>query len=121
MVNYPPIKARTPTLTVTLAELWEHFQQLQEYLTKLEPTTNPPVHAEEFAQLSNKLQQLTVTLQPHPTPRHMEESLHPTMQKYTNTLCVTQWQTNITMSCLQDISTFDRWDTTNLEDWITDI
>ena len=30
-----------------LAELQEHFQQLQEWLIQLEPTANPPVHAEE--------------------------------------------------------------------------
>ena len=43
------------------------------------------------------------------------------MQKYTNTLCTTQWQMNLTTSLLQDIPTFDGWDTTKLEDWLSDI
>ena len=69
-----------------LAELQEHFQQLQEQLTLLEPTTNPHTNAEELAQLTNKLQQLTITLQQHPVPRPVEETLHLAMQKYTGTL-----------------------------------
>ena len=43
------------------------------------------------------------------------------MQKYTDTLCASQWQTNLNTSLPQDIPTFDRWDTTKLEDWHSDI
>ena len=39
-----------------LAQLQEHFQQLQEQLAKLEPTANPPMLTEEQVQLTNKLQ-----------------------------------------------------------------
>ena len=46
-----------------LAELQEHFKQLQEWLDKLEPTANPHAHAKELVQLTGKVQQLTVTLQ----------------------------------------------------------
>ena len=35
-----------------LADLQEHFQQLQEWLTSLEPTANPHANAEELAQLT---------------------------------------------------------------------
>ena len=42
------------------------------------------------------------------------------MQKYTYTLWATQQQTNLTTSLLQDI-TFDGWDSTKLEDWLTDL
>ena len=51
-----------------LAELQEQFQQLQEWHTQLEPTSNPHIHAEELAQLIDKLQQLAITPQQHPTP-----------------------------------------------------
>ena len=43
------------------------------------------------------------------------------MQKNTDTLCTTQWQMNLTMSLLQNIPTFDGWDTTKLEDWLSNI
>ena len=43
------------------------------------------------------------------------------MQKYAETLCATKWQTNLTMSLLQDIPTFHGWDTTKPEDWFSDI
>ena len=41
-----------------LAELQEHFHQLQECLIRLGPTTNPPMHAKELAQLSKKYSNL---------------------------------------------------------------
>ena len=43
------------------------------------------------------------------------------MQEYTDTLCATQWQTNLTTSLLQDITTFDGEDTSKLEDWLSNI
>ena len=45
-----------------LVQLQEHFQQLQERLNQLGPSTNPPIHAEEQSHLTEKLQQLAVTL-----------------------------------------------------------
>ena len=51
----------------------------------------------------------------------MEDPLHTAMQKYTDTLCATQWQRNHTMSLLKDISTFDGWDSTKLEGWLTNL
>ena len=42
------------------------------------------------------------------------------MQKYTDTFCTTQQQMNLTTSLLHDIPTFDGWDTTKLEDWLSD-
>ena len=43
------------------------------------------------------------------------------MQQYTETLCATQQQMNLTTSILQDIPTFDGQDATKLEDWLSDI
>ena len=42
------------------------------------------------------------------------------MQQYTDTLCTTQWQMNLITSLFQDIPTFDGWDTTKLEGWLSD-
>ena len=113
--------SESPDPYCDLAKLQKHFQQLKEWLTQLEPTANPHAHAKELAQLTNKLQQLTLTLQLHPTPRPLEEPLHTAMQKCTDTLYTTQWQTNLTTSLLQDTSTFDGQDSTKLEDWLTNL
>ena len=56
----------------SLAKLQEHFQQLQEHLTHLETSTYPLMPTEDLAQLTKKLHQLTVTLQPHPPSRPVE-------------------------------------------------
>ena len=105
-----------------LAELQKHFQQLQEWLTPngtYHQLTHTNTHTEELAQLTDKLQHLTTTPQPCPPLRPIEEPLLMAMQKYTDTICVTQLQTNLTTSLLQDISTFDGEDSTKLEDWLT--
>ena len=44
--------SENPNLYYNLAELQEHFQQLQEWLTQLEPTANPHMHSEELTQLT---------------------------------------------------------------------
>ena len=59
-----------------LVQLQEHFQQLQERLNQLGPTTNPSTHGEELAHLTKKLQQLAVTLQPCTTCRPMDEPIY---------------------------------------------
>ena len=43
------------------------------------------------------------------------------MQQYTDTLCATDWQMNLTTSVLQDITTFDGQDSSMLEDWLSDV
>ena len=44
-------------------QLQEHFQQLHEPLNQQGPTTNPPMHIEELAHLTNKQHQLAMILQ----------------------------------------------------------
>ena len=73
-----------------MAELLEQFQQLQEQLTQFEPDAHPPTHMADLMQLTDKLQHLTMTLQPYPTPKPREESMHTTIQAYTDTLQTTQ-------------------------------
>ena len=57
---------KDPNHQIDLAELQEIFQQLLEWLTYLEPTANPPACIEELAHLTNKPQQLALTLQQCP-------------------------------------------------------
>ena len=48
------------------------------------------------------------------------ESFREVIHQYTDTLCTSQKQTNITNS-LQDIAIFNERDSTKLEDWLMDI
>ena len=66
-------------------------------------------------QLEQKLNQLTITLCPPSEP--IEEVL----DKYTDTLCTTQKKTSLESSLLQDIPTLNEQDSSQLEDWLTDI
>ena len=58
--------------------------------------------------------------QPTSTPAPTEptgEVIH----QYTDTLCTTQKQTNLTNSLLHDITVFNEHDSTKLEEWLTDL
>ena len=43
------------------------------------------------------------------------------LDKYTETLCTTQKKTSLESSLLQDIPTLNGQDSSQLEDWLTDI
>ena len=66
-----------------------------------------------------ELQNLSLVLQPPPSPTPTEP-LGQVIHQYTDTLCTTQKQTDLTSS-LQDITVFNEYDSTKLEDWLTDI
>ena len=66
-------------------------------------------------QLEQKLNQLTLTL--HPPSEPIEEVL----DKYTNTLCNAQKKTSLESSLLQDIPTLNGQDSSQFEDWLTNI
>ena len=66
-------------------------------------------------QLEQKLNQLTLTLCPPSEP--IEEVL----DKYTDTLCNVQKKTSLESSLLPDIPTLNGQDSSQLEDWLTDI
>ena len=104
-----------------LAQLQEHLKWLQEKLDQLGTAMNTPAYTEELAHSTEKLQKLALMLHSCPTHRPVDQHIHAAVQQYTDTLCATQWQTNLTTSLLQDISTFDGWDTSTLEDWLSDI
>ena len=65
--------------------------------------------------LEQKLNQLAITLYPFSEP--IEEVL----DKYTDTLCNAQKKTSLESSSLQDIPTLNGHDSSQLEDWLTDI
>ena len=79
----------------------------------VEDKDNDPRDA--IQQLEQKLNQLTITL--HPPSEPIEEIL----DKYTDTLCNAQKKTSLESTLLQDISTLNGQDSTQLEDWLTDI
>ena len=79
----------------------------------VEDKDNDPRDA--IQQLEQKLNQLTITL--HPPSEPIEEVL----DKYTDTLCTTQKKTSLESSLLQDIPTLNGQDSSQLEDWLTDI
>ena len=65
--------------------------------------------------LEQKLNQLAITLCPSSEP------IKEVLNKYTDTLCNTQKKTSLKSSLLQDIPTLNGSDSSQLEDWLTDI
>ena len=65
--------------------------------------------------MEQKLNQSTLTLCPPSEP--IEEVL----ERYTDTLCNAHKKTSLGSSLLQDISTLNGQDSSQLEDWLTDI
>ena len=79
----------------------------------IEDRDNDPRDA--IHQLEQRLNQLTLIL--HPPSEPIEEVL----DKYTKTLCTTQKKTSLESSLLQDIPTLNGQDSSQLEDWLTDV
>ena len=65
---------------------------------------------------TKSLSSTSTTTSPTPT-----EPLREVIHQYQDTLCTSQKQTNLTNSFLQDITVFNEYDPTKLEDWLTDI
>ena len=78
--------------------------------------------AESLDHIEQELQDLSLALQPQPpsTPT-LTEPFGEVICQYTDTLYTTQKQTNLTNSLLQDITVFNEYDSTKLEDWLMDI
>ena len=85
----------------------EHLKQA------IEDRDNDP--REAIHQLEQRLNRLTLTLCPSNDP------IENVLDKYTETLCTTQKKTSLESSLLQDIPTLNRQDSSQLEDWLTDI
>ena len=104
-----------------LAELLEQFKQPRDQFTSLKSTTPQSTSTAELMQLTDKLQHLILMLQPHSSPQSNEEKVHRTMQAYTDSLHATQRESDLTVTMLQDIPTFDGLDSSKLQDWFMDI
>ena len=102
-----------------LAELLQ-FQQFQNQLACLDSAIHPPTPMADLTQLTDKLQHLTMILQPHPTTHPIEEPMHK-LSRLTDTLCTTQREANLTMTMLQESPTFDGQDSWKLKDFFMDI
>ena len=76
--------------------------------------------AESLDHIEWELQNLSLALQPQPSPTP-PEPFRQVICQYTDTLCTTQKQTNLTNSLLQDINVFNEYNSTKLEDWLMDI
>ena len=76
--------------------------------------------AETLDHIQCELQNLLIAIhQPHPPAP--AEPLKEVTQHYTDTLCTTLKQSDLTNSLLKDIPVFNEHNSTKLEDWLTDI
>ena len=87
--------------------------EIEQLRQTIEANGNDPMDA--INHLEQKLNQLAITLCP-PT-----EPIGEVLNKYTNTLCTTQKKTSLESSLLQDIPILNGNDSSQLEDWLTDI
>ena len=70
---------------------------------------------EAIHELEQRLNRLTLTL------HCSDDPIENVLDKYTKTLCTTQKKTSLESSLLQDIHTLNGQDSSQLEDWLTDI
>ena len=89
--------------------LWEteHLKQV------IEDRDNDP--REAIHELEQRLNRLTLTL------CHSDNPIGNVLDKYTRTLCTAQKKTSLESSLLYDIPTLNGQDSSQLEDWLTDI
>ena len=93
-----------------IQQLIHNMEQLRQTIEDKDSDPRDAIH-----HLEQKLNQLTLTL--HPPSEPIEEVL----DKYTDTLCNAQKKTSFNSSLLQDITTLNGQDSSQLEDWLTDI
>ena len=95
-----------------LKDLPHEIQQLRQ---TIKDNDNDPM--DSISHLEHKLNQLALTLcMPMPA-----EPIWEVLNKYTNTLCNAQKKTSFESSILQDITILNGNDSSQLEDWLTDI
>ena len=85
----------------------EHLKQV------IEDRDNDP--REAIHELQQRLNRLTLTL------CHSDDPIENMLDRYTETLCTTQKKTSLESSLLQDIPILNGQDSSQLEDWLTDI
>ena len=70
---------------------------------------------EAINDLEQRLNRLTLTL------HHLDTPIENVLDRYTETLCTAQKKTSLESSLLQDIPILNGQDSSQLEDWLTDI
>ena len=101
-----------PTHQAGLRDLTHKMEQLWQTIVA---NDNDPMDA--ISHLGHKLNQLAIILCTPMPAKPIGEVLN----KYTNTLCNAQKKTSLESSLLQDITVLDGNDSSQLEDWLTDI
>ena len=101
----PNHQAGLRDLTGEIEHLWQ----------TVKASDNDPMDA--MSHLECKLNQLVLTLHPPMLSEPIEEVLH----QYTNTLCNAQKKMTFVNTLLQDITILNRNNSSQLEDWLTDI
>ena len=93
------------------------FRQLTHQIEQLRQTieNNERDPLDAIHELEQRLNQLTFALRPSAEP------IGNILDKYTDTLCMAQKKTQLENSLFQDIPTFNGTETSQLEEWITDI
>ena len=97
------------------AGLRDLTHEIEQLCQTVKASDNDPVDA--ISHLECKLKQLALTLHLPTTSEPIEEVLH----QYTNILCNAQKKTSFVNSLLQDITILNGNDSSQLEDWLTDI
>ena len=97
------------------AGLKDLTHKIEQLLQTIKANDNDPMDA--ISHLECKLNQLALTLHP-PMPA---ETIGEVLNKCTNTLCNAQKKTCFESSLLQDITILNGNDSSQLEDWLTDI
>ena len=101
----PDHQAGLRDLTLEIEQLWQTVK------------TNDNDPMDVISHLEHKLNQSALTLCPLMPLEPVEEVLH----QYTNTLCNAQKKTSFVNSLLQDITILNGNNSSQLEDWLTDI
>ena len=107
-------------ITSNQAKLTSLIRELHDLGKWVEAREGQP--AEGLGHIECELKSLSLSLQPQPTSTPTcAEPFGGVICQHIDTLCNTQKQTNITNSLLQDITVFNEYDSTKLEEWLMDI
>ena len=93
-----------------IRQLLHEMANLKQFV---EDKNNEPKEA--IHELEQRLNDLTLTLHRQNNP------IENVLERYTETLCTAQKKTSLESSLLQDIPILNRQDSSQLEDWLTDI
>ena len=100
------------------AKLMALTREINDLQQKVETGEGQP--AESLDCIEQELQNLSIALHPPPSPTP-NEPFGKVIHQFMDTVCTTHKQTNLAYSLLQDIAVFNEYESTKLEEWLTDI